>query len=83
MPRYQPEFGDRDFERLKQVVNRVGAQGPFTANDVVSAWIDANPDRLSNAGDVAQHLEDLEDLGHIRRRPGRQATWERVPRRGE
>lgn len=67
MPRYQPGFSDRDYDRLKEAVRRVGASGPFGANDAL--WEVLNAGVTNNAGDVATILGDLEDLGYLRRLP--------------
>lgn len=73
MPRYPEGFSSAEFDELKALVAKLGEHGPFSANDMVAAYLEHRMAqqggtlegynaRPVNAGSVAAILEDLVDL---------------------
>ena len=78
MPQYPAGFSAEEYDELKAIVERLGRDGSFDANDLLAAYVvqraaqeggtmeGYNPAPV-NVGSVAQILEDLVDLEVVRR----------------
>ena len=85
MPQYPAGLSAEEYDELKTIVERLAQDGSFDANDLLAAFMS---DRLRreggtvegynaapvNAGSVAQILDDLVDLGVVRRVPQREGS---------
>jgi hypothetical protein len=71
---YEAGFGAEDYERLTAAIKRVGRAGPFTADQALEYVLSTGA--AHNAADVAALLDDLADLGYLRRIGGDPARWE-------
>lgn len=67
LPQYRSGATEDDFERLREMIRNLAAQGPFDANDALSCALSEAV--TNNAGDVAAILGDMVDLGELRRLP--------------
>jgi hypothetical protein len=74
MPQYQSDFGEDDFDRLKEAIEEIAERGPFDANDILPLVVPAGI--TNNAGDVATALGDLADLEYLRSLGGDPPRWE-------
>jgi hypothetical protein len=71
---YRSGFNEADYDRLKASVSGLGQAGPFTANDAL--WHVLQAGVTNNAGDVGAIINDLADLGYLRRLDGDPPRWE-------
>jgi len=75
VPQYPAGFSAEEYDELKAIVERLGQDGPFDANDLLEAYVAHRAGGAPvNAGSVAQILDDLVDLGIVRRAPDREET---------
>ena len=73
MPLYPLGFTPEEYDELKALVLDLGLSGPFEANEVLARYLTQRMQLGSyqenpvSAGSVAQILDDLVDLGELRR----------------
>ena len=86
---YTSGFSPAEYDEFKEILRELGEQqGTFNANDAMTAIVNKRLRErgmgqiLTNAGDIATVLKDIEDLGYIRSvppdPPNGPARWEYV-----
>lgn len=85
MPQYPPGFTAEEYDELKALILDLAQDGSFNANEVLARYItkrmSGGAERYAknpvNAGSVAQILDDLVDLGELRRLDVEPPRWAR------
>jgi hypothetical protein len=75
VPRYRPSFSEADFDRLMTALEqKFRGEMSFDTNE--AAIFAFSVGATKNVGDIAAILDDLADLGIVRRLRGEPTRWQ-------